>query len=115
MRKAKVKLLTGGNPQIAKADGDALDEAQMASWVTQAVAGCSTRWFHVTLSPSDGPLHLREKAVMLIRYSIVLLLSSLIWPAAVGAQAVTGTVEGRFTDAQGAVLPGVTITAVNTA
>jgi hypothetical protein len=31
------------------------------------------------------------------------------------AQAITGTIEGRVRDAQGGVLPGVTITAVNTA
>ena len=49
-RGGKVVLLSGGNPQIAKADGDAhgraliniheddLDEAQMATWVKQAAA-----------------------------------------------------------------------------
>ena len=31
MRKAKVKLLTGGNPQIAKADGDAPVQAYIAA------------------------------------------------------------------------------------
>ena len=33
-----VKLLTGGNPQIAKADGDELDEAQLPTWIRQAAA-----------------------------------------------------------------------------
>lgn len=36
-------------------------------------------------------------------------------PVSAGAQVITGTVEGRVKDAQGGVLPGVTITAVNTA
>src|SRR5436189_4219046 len=31
------------------------------------------------------------------------------------AQVISGTVEGRVTDSSGAVLPGVTITALNTA
>jgi hypothetical protein len=35
--------------------------------------------------------------------------------AAAGAQVISGTVEGRVRDAQGGVLPGVTLTAVNTA
>ncbi|HXG87362.1 MAG TPA: carboxypeptidase regulatory-like domain-containing protein [Vicinamibacterales bacterium] len=35
--------------------------------------------------------------------------------ASAGAQVISGTVEGRVKDAQGGVLPGVTITAINTA
>lgn len=38
-KKAKarpVKLLTGGNPQIAKGDGDELDESQLTAWLQQA-------------------------------------------------------------------------------
>jgi len=35
--KAKpVKLLTGGNPQIAKGDWDELDEPQLTAWLQQA-------------------------------------------------------------------------------
>ncbi len=36
--KKKPVLLSGGNPQIAKGDGDALDEKQLASWFKQAAA-----------------------------------------------------------------------------
>jgi hypothetical protein len=44
--------------------------------------------------------------------SVVILLSA----ATIGAaQVITGTAEGRVKDSQGAVLPGVTVTAVNTA
>ena len=32
-----------------------------------------------------------------------------------GAQAITGTIDGRVTDSSGGVLPGVTITVTNTA
>src|SRR2546426_4292983 len=42
-------------------------------------------------------------------------LACLSGPGSAGAQVVTGTVEGRVKDAQSGVLPGVTITAVNTA
>jgi Carboxypeptidase regulatory-like domain len=46
---------------------------------------------------------------------LLILLTLTATSSAAFAQAITGTVEGRATDAQGAVLPGVTVTATNRA
>lgn len=53
--------------------------------------------------------------IVTMRSHLIALLASLtLWTTTpVNAQVITGTLEGRVTDAQGAVLPGVTITAVN--
>lgn len=52
---------------------------------------------------------------MRTRCAIALLVATLTWQVSTAAQAVTGTIEGRVKDPQGAVLPGVTITAINMA
>jgi hypothetical protein len=53
---------------------------------------------------------------MVYRMSLVFVLLTVTAGASSAfGQAITGTVEGRATDAQGAVLPGVTITATNRA
>ena len=49
-----------------------------------------------------------------MRRAVLYVVSALLLPAVLAAQAVTGTILGVITDSSGAVMPGATVTLTNT-
>jgi hypothetical protein len=49
-----------------------------------------------------------------VRRAVLYVVSALLLPAVLAAQAVTGTILGAITDSSGAVMPGTTVTLTNT-
>src|SRR5262245_36332455 len=75
--------------------------------------------FRLVGTGSQGPAPIRRKSMSRWTRVMLALLVALSFSASAlaqgGAASSTGTIQGRVADAQGAVLPGVTVTATSAA